>query len=513
MNQTSSSDSSRPDDESPNYVARILKGSGAVFSGSMVAKVIGFALQIVLSRGLGPALYGVYSLGHVVLQVARDIGTLGLQNGVVRFGAPQHETGETSKLKGTFLATAGLGGAAGLVIGVLLFLLAPWLSARLFGAGEYTQVLQIFAVGLPFYVLTYLLSRMARTMGKMQLDVLLGSILQPTLFLLLTAGLLLSGQGLVPVLYAFLGSTILAAAASLYAIYRLFPPLLSSLAPYFEIRALLRFSLPIIGVSLASIGLTYADRVMLGMFGAAEDVGIYQAAAKMSVQMRFVLFAVTATFSPIISDLYHNDKRDALNRLYADTVRWIFLLTLPASVLLITFAPQVMAIFGPDFRAGANLLRILAVAYFLVAAVGSVGQMLQMTDHQDAVLGFDVSMAVANVGLNWILIQWYGAIGAAVATGLTQAAGNFVQIGALYHFTGIQPFRRALWKPLAATGVAGVLGWLAYTTLPPPYHWAAGVPIVLLSYGGAVLLFGLHPRDRSIAEGLWAQLRGGSPSS
>jgi O-antigen/teichoic acid export membrane protein len=509
MNQTPSSDSSRPDDENtPNYVARIIKGSGAVFSGSMVAKVVGFGLQIVLSRGLGPALYGVYSLGHVVLKVARDVGTLGLQNGVVRFGAPHHETGETAKLKGTFLATAGLGATAGIIIGVLLFTLAPWLAARLFEAGNYTQVLRIFAVGLPFYVLIYLLSRMARTMGKMQLDVLLGSILQPTLFLLLTAGLLLSGQGLVPVLYAFLGSTLLAATASLYAIYRLFPPLLSSLTPEFEVRALLRFSLPIIGVSLASIGLTYADRVMLGMFGASEDVGIYQAAAKMSVQMRFVLFAVTATFSPIISDLYHNDKRDALNRLYADTVRWIFLLTLPASVLLITFAPQVMAIFGPDFRAGANLLRILALAYFLVAAVGSVGQMLQMTDHQDTVLGFDASMAFVNVGLNWVLIQWYGAVGAAVATGLTQAIGNFLQIGALYHFTGIQPFRRTLWKPLAATGIAGAVGGLAYTTLPAPYHWAVGIPIVLLSYAGAVLLFGLHPRDQSIAEGLWAQLRG-----
>jgi len=495
-------------DDAPDYVSRIVKGAGSVFSGSLIGKVVGFAVQIVLTRGLGPALYGIYSLGHVVLQVAREIGTLGLQNGVVRFGAPYHERGAKSELKGTFLSTAGLGLGAGIGIGVLLFVFAPWLSERVFADTGYVQVLRIFACGLPFYVLTYLLSRMARAMGRMQLDVLLGSIIQPAIFLGLIAVLLLYEQRLIPILYAFLASTVLAAGTSLYTIYRLFPPLFSSLTPEFEVRSLLRFSLPIIGVSLASIGLTYTDRVMLGMFGASEEVGIYQAAAKMSVQMRFVLFAVTATFSPIISDLYHNGKRDDLRSLYADTVRWIILCTLPAAVLLITFAPQVMDIFGPDFRAGASLLRVLALAYFLVAAVGSVGQMLQMTDHQDTVFAIDGGMALVNVGLNWVFIRSYGALGAALATGLTQVLGNVAQIGALYVFTHIQPFRWPLWKPFVAAGIAGSVGGLTYTGLPSPYHWAAGVPLVLFSYTGTLLSLRLHPRDRSIVNGIWAHVRG-----
>jgi len=501
------SPNSSASDDTPDYVSRIVKGSLSVFSGSMVAKVVGFAVQLVLTRGLGPALYGIYSLGHVVLQIAREIGTLGLQNGVVRFGAPQHETGDNSQLKGTFLSTAGLGLVAGISIGGLLFVLAPWLSTRVFGDGGYTLVLRIFACGLPFYVLTYLLSRMARAMGNMQLDVLLDSILQPAIFLGLIAVLLFYEQRLTPVLYAFLASTVLAAGTSLYTIYRLFPPLFSSLGPEFEVRRLLRFSLPIIGVSLASIGLTYADRVMLGMFGASEDVGTYQAAAKMSVQMRFVLFAVTATFSPIISDLYHNDKRDALRSLYADTVRWIMLFTLPAALLLLLFAPQVMNIFGPGFRAGASVLQILVLAYFVVSMVGPVGQMLQMTDHQDSVLGINGGMALLNVLLNWILIRWYGTPGAALATGITQGIGNFTQIGVLYHFTRIQPFRSALWKPFMATGVAGSVGGLIYLEFSPPYYWVLGIPLILLSYGGTILGLGLHPRDRSVVSGLWEYVR------
>lgn len=500
--------SEREDDgEVQDYTARILKGSSSVFGGSLVGKIVGLALQLVLTRGLGPALFGMYSYGLTVLRLAREIGTLGLQNGVVRFAAPHHEANEPSKVKGTFLAVGALGLGAGVLLGAGLFALSPWLAEGLFQNPSYTRVFRIFACGLPFYAITYLASRMARALGRMQVDVLLSSILQPALFLVLVSGLFLLGWGFTAALYAFLASTVLAAGASFYAIYQLFPPLLSTLSPEFEVRALLRFSLPIVGVSLASIGLTYTDRLMLGIFRTEDAVGIYQAAAQTSVQLRFILFAITAAFSPIISDLYHNEKREALARLYADTVRWILLGTLPLAILLVTFAPEIMSIYGAGFREGAVVLRLLSLAYLVVVASGSVGHMLQMSDHQDFVLGVNTFMALLNVGLNWVLIQWYGVMGAALATGATQALGNILQLGGLYQFTSIQPFRWVLWKPVTAAAITSFIVGGLYVALPSPARWLIGIPAAPLLYAGLVLAFGLTPRDRALAETLWTQIR------
>jgi O-antigen/teichoic acid export membrane protein len=473
----------------------------------MVSKVIGFSLSLVLARGLGPARFGAYSLGLTVLQFFREIGTLGLQNGVVRFGAPAHEKGDRERLKGTFLSTGILGFGSGLLLGMGLFAASPWLAQRFFDNTSYLPVFQIFACGLPFYVFTYLASRMARALGKMHVDVLLNDILQPALFLLLAGGLLLSQQGFTSVLYSFLVSTILAAAGSCYAIVRLFPDLLSSLAPTFDVRALLRFSLPIVGVSLASIGLTYADRIMLGIFSTSEAVGIYQAAAKWATQLRFVLYSITATFSPVISGLYHDGKHDELAALYANTVRWIIVLTLPAALAIIIFAPQFMALYGAEFSAGGNVLRVLGGAYLVVAGVGSVGQMLQMSDHQDFVLGVNGAMVTLNLLLNWVLIQWYGVFGAAVATGLTQALSNVIEIGAVQYFLGMHPFRRALWKPIGAAVVAGLPGIAAYLFLAPPAQWLVGIPLTVAVYGGVLFGLGLHPQDQKIVGVVWARLR------
>ncbi|MFB6097514.1 MAG: polysaccharide biosynthesis C-terminal domain-containing protein [Salinibacter sp.] len=290
-------------------------------------------------------------------------------------------------------------------------------------------------------------------------------------------------------------------------VYRLFPPLFSALPPTVDLRGLLRFSLPIVGVSLASMGLARADRIMLGPLAGEEAVGLYTAASKMSVQLRFVLFALTAAFSPVISELYHSDRLDALDQLYADTVRWIALGTLPLAVILIVFAPDIMTIFGSDFREGAILLRLLAVAYIVVAGSGSVGHMLQMSDHQDFAFWVNASMAVLNVALNWVLIQGYGVVGAAIATGTAHILGNLFQLSGLYYFTGIQPFRWNLWKPLAAAGASGGAAWLLYAQLAPPTRWLIGIPMALLIYGAVVLALGLVPRDQAIVNDLWAEVR------
>ena len=482
----------------------------------MIGKVVGLTLQLVLARGFGQALYGLYTIGITVLRLGQSVATLGLQNGIVRFGAPQHEHGEAAELKGTFLAGGGIGLAAGTAIGIGLFFASPWLASYAFSSPEGVPVhvvahtIALFGCALPFYVLTYLASRMARAVGKMQVDTLLDSILQPSLFLILVGGILLFESSFTLALYAFLASTILAAGAGVYAIYSLFPPLFSTLSPKVDLRGLLRFSVPIVGVTLATMGLTHTDRLMLGILSTSEAVGIYQAAALLATQMHFILFAVTASFSPVISDLYHSGQLDDLSSLYADTVRWILLITLPAAIVLTVFAPDILSIWGPGFTDGVSALRILTAAHFLIAGVGSVGQMLQMSDHQDFVFSVNASTALLNVILNWVLIQWYGVVGAAVATGISQALGDVIEVGGLYYFLSIHPFRWPLWKPFVAAGMACAGTWPLYTILSAPADWLVGIPVLLLLYGGLLFSLGLHSRDQTLLNDLWQEL---SPSS
>lgn len=68
--------------------ARLAKGAGVLLGGRLLGRGISFAVQIVLGRLLGPALFGLYAIGWNVFLLLGLTASLGLEHGVVRYAAP-----------------------------------------------------------------------------------------------------------------------------------------------------------------------------------------------------------------------------------------------------------------------------------------------------------------------------------------------------------------------------------------------------------------------------------------
>ena len=64
---------------------KMAKGVSIAFIGTIIGNILTFALNIMLTRVLGPADYGIYTMGISVTNIAQSIGTLGLNLGLVRF--------------------------------------------------------------------------------------------------------------------------------------------------------------------------------------------------------------------------------------------------------------------------------------------------------------------------------------------------------------------------------------------------------------------------------------------
>lgn len=486
-------------DETDDLNKRIARGSGHVFAGTAIGKVVSFGLQILLSRTLGRAAYGLYTLGFTVLRIAREVSALGLPGGIVRFGAEEHGQGDVEGLKGTFTASFAIAFGGGVAVGTIIFLSSGWLATTAFDDPALAPVLQAFSIGLPFYALLYVLSRAARSLQNMIADVSIGVVAQPVTNLLGVATAFALGYRLDGVLVAFVASTVVSAALGLYVITRLFPALIGEARPSYSTRSLVVFSLASMGTSLATLMLDQADRIMLGIFATSEDVGVYNAAALLAAQVRFVLSAIIATFTPIISDLYHRGRFEELQRLFATTTRWTVTLSLPMALVLILFSEPLLGLYGPEFRAGAGMLMVLALAMFVNGGVGAAGLMLQMSDHERIVLVNNVFLALLNIALNaWMIVE-LGPIGAAWATGLSVAVVNLLKMAEVWYLLGMQPYTAAYWKPLAAGAVAAAAGWGLDTLLAPiPLHWIAGMAGVGLAYVGTLLLLGLTDEDWKI---------------
>lgn len=487
-----------------NLSRRIAKGSGIVFAGQIAGKLVGVLLQIVLSRGLGKALYGTYTLAISLMKILRGLGGLGLQGGVVRFSAEAKGQGDIARVRGTVLAALGIGTLASTLIAIGLYVTSAWWSAVVFTDPGLAPILRAFSVATPFYVLTFLTSRAARGLQSMAADVSIGTVAQPFVNLVIVSSAFVLGYQLDGAIAAFVASAVASAVLGMYVLTRIFPALWNGPSPQFRVSRLVGYSLPVMGVSLTALFIDQADRVMIGILASTSDVGLYNIAALLATQVRFVLTAVSATFTPIISDLYHSGQREQLRRLFQITTRWIVTLSLPLAIVLALFPEPLLWLFGPEFLEGVPVVLALTIGTFLNSSVGTVGLMLQMSDHERIVLIDNIASVVLNVGLNLWLIPLYGPLGAAIATAVTITVVNAVQVYQVHTRLDMTPFDSDYLRPLAAGGVAGILGWVAAiatgSALGTPWMLDAitGIVTTGIVYPAALFLIGVPKDDWTI---------------
>jgi len=471
-----------------------------VFAGKIGGKLISTILQILLSRTLGSASYGLYTLGLSILKFGREIASLGLQGGIVRFGAAEHGRNETDSLKGTFISSIFVAVLSGTIVGGIGYLCSTWIARVVFSKPDLAPVLSVLSASLPFFVTLYILSRAARALHEMRYDVGMSALIQPLLNLVFVSAAFLLGYELGGALYAFLGSLVVSTGIGLYLLGRIFPALFSSLSPKYAPGRLLQYSIAVMGTSLAGLLLDQTDRIMLGILATSAEVGIYNAAALAATQIRFVLSSVNASFTPIISDLYHQDQYEELEHLYKTTTRWILGLSFPLCLVLIVFSIPVMRLFGPEFAAGNGALIILAFGFFIDGAVGAAGFMLQMSDHERIVMINNGVLALLNILLNLWLIAVLGPAGAALATSLSIALVNLAKLAEVWYLLGMHPYQLEQGKPFLAGLVAALVGWGIHTLLAPYWigSWIVGIVVFGLVYLGSLLVLGLNETDRAL---------------
>ena len=458
---------------------------------------------------LGPTGFGLYSLGFSFVDVMKQFSLLGLQNGVVKFGARHLEDEDHAALRACFRVSHAIVLGAGLLSAWILWSAAPAIADRWLADAALTTPLRIFAVGLPAYAWLILSQYWAWAMKRVDLDVLTVDLLQPTLFLGAIALAVGLGLGL-PAIVAAWGASCAAAATFAFVRYR---SLLASMpaadaAPY-PVRSLLRVSLPILFVGFSYILMGHIDKLMLAHFADAAAVGLYAAAFRLSRQLGVVQGAMAPVIAPLVSALDHRRSHDDLARVYHVVTRWTMLVALPLVTISAVWGDAVLGLFGDAFRGGWILLGLLLAGQVANLGGGVAMQFLQMTGEQDRDLRILLTGLGANVVLNLLLISRYGAIGAAIATAIAFTGVAASRILAVRRKYGIWPLSRSCAKPVIAAAAMAVAGVGLRLALPSTFpFFVTGAVLMSAVYGGTLMALGLADEERR-----WLDRRRGRESA
>ena len=130
-------------------ISKLAKDTGISGLGDILINIIGYATNVLITRGVGPGSYGIYVLASTILRLVSVFTVAGLDNGLVRFIALHHGKGDNARVKGLILFGTKAVGSISLLFFPLLFLTSDFISTRIFHNPDLSAALMILLISLP----------------------------------------------------------------------------------------------------------------------------------------------------------------------------------------------------------------------------------------------------------------------------------------------------------------------------------------------------------------------------
>lgn len=437
----------------------IAKGAGIGFIGLAFGMAFGFFTRMIIARFLGPDEYGLISLGVACLSIATTIGLLGLSSGITRYVSFYKGRNDRGRIKGTITSALKISFPISLILASLLFFGSKWISVNIFDETNLEQILQIFAIAVPFWCLAQIFLRAMVGFQDVRYKVYVEDIFQNVFKVALIILLLYYGFGVLGVALGWILAIIVMPFLALYFLERRVFPIFDTKVKATSVRKeLFSFSWPVTLVEASRLIFGWTGTLMLGYFITSYDVGIYNAALPTAGLMQIALASFAAIFMPVISELYSTRKYEDIRRIYRIVTKWIFTIVFPGFLLILIFSKQIMWIlFGSEYVSGSTALCTLAFGYLIASGVGPTSSVLTAFGKTKIIMGCYFVGAVANLVLNLYLIPIYGINGAAIATASSYVFMNILTLLFVYKIGKVQPFSVGFFKPVLASVLACLL--------------------------------------------------------
>ena len=492
--------------KTPNHSGKIAKEATISFMGMGFGDGARYLFTAILARFAGVEFLGIYSLASSVTRIGEVFGRAGLHSGVMRFVSRLDKETEIETVRQRILSGLKLGLLFGIVIMILQIALADWLAFELFNGSDLLKtVLIISAVSLPFATIMAISAFATQGYKLLKYKVMVLNIIRPAIMLVCVLVSISFFTKDTAVKYPLLISAVISSFAAIIFLNKLTNIKISQIFSGVIDKELLRFSYPLMFVTILGTLMHWMDILMLGYFTDTTTVGLYHPAARTAGLLRTVLLAFMGIFAPMMSDYHRQGDVGEMGKLYKLIVRWIVSLSLPLAIIIIIYSKKIMLLFGVEYLSASNVLMVLTTAAFIQTLFGGGGQTLTMTGFTKVNLFNSIIVVLINITLNLLWIPQYGIIGAAYATLISMALLGLLRIVEVNHLIKITPFSLKLMKPI----IAGIIMTAVLIYIKPvvlPLHTITSLIIItlvgLLSFFTMLWLLRFDADDRKIWSGI-----------
>lgn len=478
-------------------LTKFLRGSSVVFAGIFLGKLVSMASNVTMARSLSPHHFGIFLLGLSIFQVASTITNIGvptlLPSLLAKADGPEKSIERHRVVRGAALSCLG----PALLASAALFIGSDYISNTIFNIPELSGMLKVLSAIVPIAVLTSVLIAAFRGYGLTwprvrYLDLMPGLF---TLVFFLT--FFHFGLKLPAAYLAFGASSLLVFALSCRNARRQLGIRLSVRAGELKtVSEVFRLSWPLGMESLVCIVYSQVDKLLIGCFLPPSEVGIYAAAASVSVILAIIPQAFSYLALPAFSACMANEPRNELGPLYGRISKIIFQVSCPVFLCLIMLSKEILTgLYGDAYSNGARALTVLVAGVMAACLLGPTADVLVSAGRTKAPLAVSAAGCIANVSLNALLIPRYGIMGAAISSCLSAVVCLLVSGYFIYRYLGLFPWDRdyIAW-PAVCLGLAPLMPVTSKLLSSYPHVVIAAITGSIYCVAAYGLLYGVRGR-------------------
>jgi O-antigen/teichoic acid export membrane protein len=392
-----------------------------VFSANLVSYLVAFCGSILYARLLGTQNFGIYAFSYNIISFFLLVNGFGAASGILQFVSKAHDDLEKkSYLKFSFT----LGIAFNILLSLAILMYAFVTPQPIAGARNILIAMAFFPIGRLYLDIFQSFLR-----ATSQHQLLAKFAIFNNLILLLTNVIGIHLYGLIGFVVSTYLSYLIIILISTF-IYKL-PNVFSldaikylkakyinknNLGSSIKYREFISYSLyATVGNAFSQL-LFILDVLLLGyIIKDASIVAIYKVATIIPFALNFIPGIVSTFFYPVF--VKHADDRNYIRKLQYKLQRGMLMFSVPVSVVLIIIAkPLIIFIFGEQYQDSVLPFQILAGGFWIISTFRIInGNILASLGHAKFAMWVSIFVMSVNVVLTYILVGYFGMVGAAVS--------------------------------------------------------------------------------------------------
>lgn len=382
--------------------------------GSALQRFIGFFLFPIYTRVLTQADFGAQDLVLTVITITSYFLIMGLDAGTARHYFDSGTSADRKKILSTWLWFELF---TSIPICIILIAFAQPICALIFNDVALAPFFRLGMITLPFTLVakvSMMTLRLTFQSQKFSIISAAGVLVQALAAIYLVAIL---RMGVTGVFLTYMIASIFRAVLGIGFTHKHFRPVFSKS----WLQPMLAFGLPLVPASLSLWILNYSNRYFLVRLATLSDVGLLGVGVRISSIVTFIISAFQIAWGPFAYSLIKDER--LAKRTYSRVLTYFLLVSSFATVSLAVFAREAILVLAtPAYESSASLVPWLCYGSIAWGAVYIIGMGYGIAKKSYHTTISTVLAAIANIGLNFLLIPRWGTTGAAASTML----GNLV---------------------------------------------------------------------------------------